>query len=386
VLRPVARTQAESPPGTRGTKRARVPGVRTLSAPILALLAGCMAPATASPDGPDERDHRANEQTLTAEALREHVSGAYAVVGPLPGPVGRVGAHLVTRGGVSVPVEAAASPDARWTELAVERAGDRHRLGSTAPAVPWEAAHLRIPADRIDDVVMLRWTVSASLEPGDPMSFEAADGLGATLPPAFAHVDLVRRADWGARPAACADPDPSQHAVVVHGTATPSDDPIGLVRSIQRYHQDSRGWCDIGYHFLIGRDGRLWPGREELWIGAHVGGANTGNVGIAFMGTHTTDPVQQVQIDETGALMHWVAQTYAIPANADTVKGHRDFSATICPGDGLYPRIPELIDRMAGEPVVGCGTVAVGTDASPTALWPLLLVPALLAPRRRSRG
>lgn len=48
---------------------------------------------------------------------------------------------------------------------------------------------------------------------------------------------------------------------------------------------------DVGYHWVIQPDGLLEVGRPEDIRGAHVGGANTGNVGIAMAGTDkfTTD-------------------------------------------------------------------------------------------------
>ena len=56
------------------------------------------------------------------------------------------------------------------------------------------------------------------------------------------------------------------------------------IRSIQAYHMDTRGWCDIGYHFLVAGDGQVFEGRPYALLGAHTGGQNSGNIGVSFIG------------------------------------------------------------------------------------------------------
>lgn len=58
---------------------------------------------------------------------------------------------------------------------------------------------------------------------------------------------------------------------------------VATIKSWQNYHMDFHGWVDIGYHFLMDSRGRLYEGRDDDNIGAHVGGWNTGNIGINFM-------------------------------------------------------------------------------------------------------
>ena len=58
------------------------------------------------------------------------------------------------------------------------------------------------------------------------------------------------------------------------------------VKAIQEFHQDGRGWSDIGYHFLVDLSGNIYQGRPEIVIGAHVGGANTGNIGVCMLGCY----------------------------------------------------------------------------------------------------
>lgn len=57
--------------------------------------------------------------------------------------------------------------------------------------------------------------------------------------------------------------------VVVHCSATPPEMDIG-VSVIRRWHRE-RGWRDVGYHFVIRRDGTVETGRSLDTPGAHAG-------------------------------------------------------------------------------------------------------------------
>jgi hypothetical protein len=56
------------------------------------------------------------------------------------------------------------------------------------------------------------------------------------------------------------------------------------IAEIRRWHVQQRGWRDIGYHWVIDRDGAVAPGRKETEVGAHVEGHNRGTIGICLLG------------------------------------------------------------------------------------------------------
>lgn len=70
--------------------------------------------------------------------------------------------------------------------------------------------------------------------------------------------------------------------LVVHCAATKPTMDIGL-REIRQWHRE-RGWLDIGYHFVIRRDGTVETGRPQDVIGAHVEGHNYESLGICMAG------------------------------------------------------------------------------------------------------
>lgn len=187
---------------------------------------------------------------------------------------------------------------------------------------------------------------------------EAPTGEFVTLTQAIAPADIViPRSAWGARAARNSGSCPVAHNpnyITIHHTVGPTVDslsPEARLRQIQNYHMDTNGWCDIGYHFLVSADGRVWQGREdEQRIGIHVGGNNTNNVGISFMGSYHIDQVPEPMLPGAAPLVRWLADTYAIPLNRTYVLGHREWgNSTQCPGSFLLARLEELID-LADNP------------------------------------
>ncbi len=83
--------------------------------------------------------------------------------------------------------------------------------------------------------------------------------------------------------------------IVVHCADTPADMDIGAAE-IRTWHvlppPRGRGWSDIGYHFVIRRNGVVERGRpldedhiiEPAEVGAHVAGYNSVSIGICLVG------------------------------------------------------------------------------------------------------
>ncbi len=173
---------------------------------------------------------------------------------------------------------------------------------------------------------------------------------------------------------------PSYDNITLHHTAGFSAVTLaqGLeqVRLIQDFHQNGRGWRDIGYHFLMDQEGRLYQGRPfliersafrngpPLVHGAHVGGANTGNIGVSLMGCyHPPESVNCQDVmtvaarDSLVVTFGYLAERYDV--STDHISGHRDFNATACPGDNNYADLPAL--RWDTDELLRTGNSALGT-------------------------
>lgn len=242
------------------------------------------------------------------------------------------------------------------------------------------------------------------------VAFNTSDGplrtTGVRVGGAAAIPRCQSRAEWGAdeslRERVSPDFAPAQ-VMTLHHTATSNndDDPAGTVRAIYAYHTVDNGWRDIGYHYLISEDGTVFEGRwsgelgktsdddtysqacatggtgadfahestddaAALAIGAHAGGYNTGNVGVALLGSFTTagrysgEPTQSAVAAAEGVLAEFAGRHGIDPLGTvdyqnsvntklgvDTVSGHRDYNATECPGDNLYIQLPQIRSTVA---------------------------------------
>lgn len=70
--------------------------------------------------------------------------------------------------------------------------------------------------------------------------------------------------------------------LVVHCSATPASRDIGR-KEIDLMHRQ-RGFREIGYHYVIRRDGTVEKGRPDDEPGAHVQGYNSRSLGICLVG------------------------------------------------------------------------------------------------------
>ena len=163
---------------------------------------------------------------------------------------------------------------------------------------------------------------------------------------------IISREEWGAEdPKGSYSYHPYFDKLTLHHAACCSADDLEEGKSqvywIQDFHQNGRGWNDIGYHFLVDRAGNIYQGRPETVIGAHVGDANTGNIGVCLLGCYhppeascfqTITPESRQSIVE---LFSWVSDTYG--QNPTVLLGHRDyFGTTACPGDNIWIELPRF--------------------------------------------
>lgn len=75
--------------------------------------------------------------------------------------------------------------------------------------------------------------------------------------------------------------------IVIHCADTYARMDIG-VREIREWHL-ARGFNDIGYHYVIRRDGIIETGRPLEKIGAHAAGYNSMSIGICYAGGRGDD-------------------------------------------------------------------------------------------------
>ena len=224
---------------------------------------------------------------------------------------------------------------------------------------------------------------------GGTRAFDLGDAQSAfSAVPNWPVPSIVTRAGWGANEGlrkSGQSYDTRISKIVVHHTGTPNDirDYAGLCRGILA-NETSGEYIDIAYNWLIDPNGRIYEGR---WAqdypsgvphtgernGANVRGAhaiyhNTSTIGIALMGTYDYVDPSPAMLDALVALLAWKCARWGIDPlgrgsflatngrleNLFNICGHRDTSATDCPGQRVEPMLPAIRARVASR-VAGTG-------------------------------
>lgn len=123
--------------------------------------------------------------------------------------------------------------------------------------------------------------------------------------------------------------------IIVHCAATPPSLDIGA-ETIRKWHTDpkpqGRGWSDIGYHFVIKRDGTIENGRDIAVSGAHVRGKNNVSVGICMVGGVSEKKRAQNNFtdEQFESLKKLLKALKLVYPNAE-IAGHNEFARKACP-------------------------------------------------------
>lgn len=124
--------------------------------------------------------------------------------------------------------------------------------------------------------------------------------------------------------------------IIIHAADTLSSMDIGA-DEIRRWHVEGNGWSDIGYHYVIRRNGTVESGRDldgdgdiEEETGAHVYGHNRGTLGICMVGGKPDCNYTAAQWASLGWLVRDILKRHGL--GVDVVYGHRDLdSSKTCP-------------------------------------------------------
>lgn len=205
-----------------------------------------------------------------------------------------------SRGAVAKQIQKAvgAYPDGIWGKVTTEcvRAWQREH-GLTADGIAGPAT-------------LAKMGISAAVQGFNGSSGSSIDRIGITLKRSKRRIDYI----------------------AVHCTATPEGQDL-TVEDIRRQHK-AQGWSDVGYHYIIYRDGTVHEGRNVDVAGAHVSGYNAHSIGIAYVGglePSTCAPYHLLKAKDTrtdrqkAALFSLLLDLRRLYPTAK-IQGHRDFS------------------------------------------------------------
>lgn len=216
-------------------------------------------------------------------------------------------------------------------------------------------------------------TVREQQDVRDTVREKMAPGIDFTVntDAAYALPEYVDRQSWGALPNTANRTVTSVTHMIVHHSAanTTSADFAAVVRSYWTFHTSGNGWADIGYNWLVDPNGVIYQGRAFFQdflgninmnvVGAHMGGGNSNTMGICIIGNYSFIDPSTIAVDRLRTMLAWKANEFNIDVLAvrgklvsgntiqmNTIAGHRDGSATECPGFRVYRQLPEIRTRV----------------------------------------
>ena len=124
-------------------------------------------------------------------------------------------------------------------------------------------------------------------------------------------------------------------SIIIHCAATKSSMDIGY-EEIRTWHVDQNGWDDVGYHFIIRRNGQLEKARPEGYSGAHAPSYNGRSIGICLVGGMADDggPENNFTLEQFLTLKDLVNMIMDKYSDITEVLGHCDIQENKpdCPG------------------------------------------------------
>ncbi len=167
-----------------------------------------------------------------------------------------------------------------------------------------------------------------------------------------------------------------EHIIIHHSAGSNnSTNFTQVVRDIYLYHTEVNGWSDIGYNYLIDKEGIIYKGRDpdlgeqDNVRGAHFCGKNTGTMGVCLLGNFeeaNIDPSPEA-IKSLVKLTSWKLIKESLDPFSTSIHqgqvlgvvvGHRDGCSTLCPGTNTYVQL-ESFRALISETILGCEQMEV---------------------------
>lgn len=232
---------------------------------------------------------------------------------------------------------------------------------TTSSSVPATTSSTQAPASSTTAPSTSTTSATTSTTMAPPTTTIVLAGTGS--------VQAICKAAWGGRGAAGGFTNHTIERMTVHHTAAvlnSNSQAPARIRQHQRFHIDDRGWPDLAYHFIVDANGHVYEGRPVTAVGDT--GTNydpAGHFLVCAEGDFNQQSIPSAQVASVVDLLAWGAVQFGV--DPSTIRGHRDWAATSCPGDNFYPLISEgsleqaVRDRIAeGAPSVSvlCGDAA----------------------------
>jgi hypothetical protein len=169
----------------------------------------------------------------------------------------------------------------------------------------------------------------------------------------YSLLKINNRASWGAEGnrahsarydyQAYDNPKAELHSITLHHKGNGD---LNSPKDVQNRHMHKDDKADIGYHYIIDLQGKIHEGRNVNVRGSHVGGANTGAIGILWLADFVPGPWPDGNDEMTDAMMSstrkLIGHLLGRFPNVTYLGGHQEFSDSECPGPIGMKAVREL--------------------------------------------
>lgn len=122
--------------------------------------------------------------------------------------------------------------------------------------------------------------------------------------------------------------------IVLHCSASDNSKHDNL-KVIRDWHVFDRGFSDVGYHFIITKDGKVHTGRPIERAGAHCKGYNRNSIGICLTGLNK---FSQAQFDACRELVNELILEFGL--TVIDVLPHNQFNKNkTCPNFNIWEKV-----------------------------------------------
>lgn len=118
--------------------------------------------------------------------------------------------------------------------------------------------------------------------------------------------------------------------IIIHCSATVEGKDY-TTEDIKKWHK-ARGFSDIGYHYIIYRDGSIHNGRNVNISGAHCTNHNAHSIGICYIGgvDKYNKPKDTRTLEQKNSLKNLLLKLKALYPKV-TIHGHNEYASKACP-------------------------------------------------------
>lgn len=170
--------------------------------------------------------------------------------------------------------------------------------------------------------------------------------------------ELICKGAWGGQSATGSfHPHEIDRITIHHSAVVLNDnrDAPARVRAHQRNHQ-SLGWPDIAYHAVVDRGGNVYRGRP-FWAQGDSGTTYDlgGHLLVMCEGNFESQRLTTAQLRSLVDVVAWACASFDV--SASTIRGHRHYAATACPGRHLGLLVADGTIREAVQQTLDNGGV-----------------------------